>query len=64
MITPILNNKTIESRTIFILKCVHGNITNQEIKYSDWLLGGAGVSLVTKECATSQKGYVYRRNHI
>lgn len=55
---PILNNKIIESQTTFILKCAHGNITNQEIKYFNWLLGVVGVLLVIGEYVVNQKRYL------
>ena len=39
----ILNNNTIVSQNVFMLKCARKIITNQdrrEINNSDWLLGG------------------------
>lgn len=52
--SSILNNKAIVSQNGFMLKCARRSITNQyrqEIKNSDWLLGGGeGMSLVTGGC--------------
>lgn len=46
MMIAILNNKAIVSQNGFMLKCARRSITNQyrqEIKNSDWLLGGGYV---------------------